>query len=167
MPAKNQFGVAVIDLAAQTLKTIDIEEMTSLIDGMAWEPKTKRLIGVMPGPQTQQPPTAKLSLMSLDPATGKFDPVRDLVMDAAGGAPGSVWILDGNEGEVHSFEPIGGMFYVLLSGRTPDWQPGDPTPHTVATIDWDEGVLLINPEIQYNASNHFRMLEQMIWVTED
>ena len=41
-PSKTEFGVAVIDLAAQTLKNIDIEDGSSLLDGMAWEPKSKR-----------------------------------------------------------------------------------------------------------------------------
>lgn len=169
--SKSQIALAVIDLTAQALKSIDLEDgsgrTTNILDGMAWEPKTKRLVGVMPGAQTQHPPTAKLNLVSLDPATGKFDPIRDLVMDDAGGAPGTVWILDGNEGEVHSYDPDSGMYFVLLSSRTSGWQPGDPTMKTVATIDWDTGALLLNPEIQYNSSNHYHMISTLAWVTED
>ena len=159
-------GVAVIDLATQTLKNIDIENMASLLDGMAWEPTTKRLIGVMPGPQTQHPPTAKLNLVSLDPATGKFDSTRDLVMDEAGGPPGTVWILDGNEGAVHSYISGAGLYFVLLSSRTEGWKPGDKSAKTVATIDWEAGVLLMNPQIQFNASNPYRMISTLIWVPD-
>jgi hypothetical protein len=119
------------------------------------------LIGVMPGEQTQHPPTAKLNLMSLDPSSGKFDPVRDLLMDAAGGPPGTVWILDGNVGEVHSFDAATGTFYVLLSSR-----PLSSSVKTVATIDWEAGAILVNPAIQFAAANPFRTINQMMWATE-
>jgi hypothetical protein len=155
-PSKSQFGVAVIDLAAQTLRSIDVEDPASLLDGMAWEPKTQRLIGVMPGAQTRQPPTAKLSLLSLDPATGKFDPARDLVMDEAGGPPGTVWVLDGNEGEVHSYVADAGLYFVLLSSRTPGWKPGDPVAKTVATIDWAAGALCPGRRRRLRALRVFR-----------
>jgi hypothetical protein len=130
MADKTQFALAVIDLSAQTLTSVEIEA-ERILDGMSWDPATKRLIGLMPGAQTKHPPSSKLSLVSLDPATGKFDPLRDLVLDAAG--PG-VWVLDGNEGQVHSYDPVSGLFYALLS--TPMIHPGDVLQHTVATIDW-------------------------------
>ena len=69
-----------------------------------------------------------------------------------------MWILDGNEGEVHSYVADAGLYFVLLSSRTPGWKPGDPASKTVATIDWAAGALLLNPEIQFNASNPYRMI---------
>ena len=152
---KTALGLAVIDMAAGELSKVEVEGEPPVdqLSGMTWDILTERLIGIMPALDSHQ-----INLMSLDPGSGKWG-VREMI------APPE-WVVGGNLGDVHAYDPSTGKFYAILNDP-PSSSGMDGATH-IGVIDFTAGVLVSHTVLSFPAidggDDPYKMVEQLVWV---
>ena len=152
---KTALGLAVIDMAAGELSKVEVEGEPPVdqLSGMTWDILTGRLIGIMPALDSHQ-----INLMSLDPRSGKWG-VREMI------APPE-WVVGGNLGDVHAYDPSTGKFYAILNDP-PSSSGMDGATH-IGVIDFTAGVLVSHTVLSFPAidggDDPYKMVEQLVWV---